>query len=87
MAKKGSLTGTFSTVTDFLSPEAQAQLREKAGILSPLPLASILPDPHQPRQLLPSDLAAHVQSGELTPAKAMAEWQKRARTNEADIAL
>ncbi len=39
MAKKGSLSGTFSTVTDFLSPEAQAQLREKAGILSPLPLA------------------------------------------------
>ena len=87
MAKKGSLTGTFSTVTDFLSPEAQAQLREKAGILSPLPLASILPDPHQPRQLLPSDLAAQVQSGELTPAKAMAEWQKRARANEADQAL
>jgi len=87
VAKKGSLTGTFSTVTDFLSPEAQAQLREKAGILSPLPLASILPDPHQPRQLLPSDLAAQVQSGELTPAKAMAEWQKRARANEADQAL
>lgn len=87
MAKKGSLSGTFSTVTDFLSPEAQAQLREKAGILSPLPLASILPDPRQPRQLLPGDLATQVQSGELTPAKAMAEWQKRARANEADLAL
>lgn len=87
MAKKGSLTGTFSTVTDFMSPESQAQLREKAGILSPLPLASILPDPHQPRQLLPGDLAAQVQSGELTPAKAMADWQKRARANEADTAL
>jgi len=87
VAKKGSLTGTFSTVTDFMSPESQAQLREKAGILSPLPLASILPDPHQPRQLLPGDLAAQVQSGELTPAKAMADWQKRARANEADTAL
>ena len=87
MAKKGSLSGTFSTVTDFLSPEAQAQMREKAGILSPLPLASILPDPRQPRQLLPSDLAARVQSGELAPAKAMAEWQARARKNEADAAL
>lgn len=87
MAKKGSLSGTFSTVTDFLSPESQAQLREKAGILSPLPLASILPDPHQPRQLLPGDLAAQVQSGELAPAKAMAEWQKRARADEADQAL
>ncbi len=87
MAKKGSLTGTFSTVTDFMSPESQAQLREKAGILSPLPLVSILPDPRQPRQLLPGDLAAQVQSGELTPAKAMAEWQKRARANEADQAL
>ena len=87
MAKKGSLSGTFSTVTDFLSPEAQAQLREKAGILSPLPLASILPDPKQPRQLLPGDLAAQVQSGELAPAKAMAEWQKRARANEAHPAL
>jgi len=87
VAKKGSLTGTFSTVTDFMSPESQAQLREKAGILSPLPLVSILPDPRQPRQLLPGDLAAQVQSGELTPAKAMAEWQKRARANEADQAL
>ena len=87
MAKKGSLSGTFSTVTDFLSPESQAQLREKAGILSPLPLASILPDPRQPRQLLPGDLSAKVQSGELSPAAAMAEWQKRARVNEADQAL
>lgn len=87
MAKKASLTGTFSTVTDFMSPEAQAQLREKAGILSPLPLASILPDPRQPRQLLPGDLAAKVQSGELLPAKAMAEWQKRGRANGADLAM
>lgn len=87
MAKKGSLTGTFSTVTDFMSPESQAQLRERAGILSPLPLVSILPDPRQPRQLLPGDLAAQMHSGELTPAKAMAEWQKRARANEADQAL
>ncbi len=87
MAKKGSLSGTFSTVTDFMSPESQAQLREKAGVLSPLPLASILPDPRQPRQLLPSDLAAQVQNGALTPAKAMAEWQARARKNEADQAL
>lgn len=87
MAKKGSLTGTFSTVTDFMSPESQAQLRERAGILSPLPLVSILPDPRQPRQLLPGDLATQVQSGALTPAKAMAEWQKRARANEADQAL
>ncbi len=87
MAKKGSLSGTVSTVTDFMSPEAQAQVREKLGILSPLPLASILPDPRQPRQLLPGDLAAQVQSGALTPAKAMAEWQKHARANEADPAL
>lgn len=87
MAKKGSLTGTLSTVTDFLSPEKQAELREKAGILSPLPLAAILPDPRQPRQLLPGDLVAKVQSGELTPAKAMAKWQERVQVNEADPAL
>jgi len=70
-----------------MSPEAQAQVREKLGILSPLPLASILPDPRQPRQLLPGDLAAQLQSGALTPAKVMAEWQARARANEADQAL
>ncbi len=86
MAKKGSLSGTLSTVTDFLSPEAQAQLREKAGILSPLPLASIRPDPHQPRQLLPGDLAAQVHSGELAPAAAMTQWQQRARADAADAA-
>lgn len=84
MAKKGSLSGTVSTVTGFMSPETQAQLREKLGILSPLPLASILPDPRQPRQLLPGDLAAQVQSGELKPAEAMAKWQEDAQANEVD---
>ncbi len=87
MAKKGSLSGTVSAISNFMSPEMQAQLREKLGIQSPLSLTSILPDPKQPRQLLPGDLAKQVQSGELTSAKAMAEWQANARKHEADPAL
>lgn len=87
MAKKSSLTGTVSAISNFMSPEMQAQLREKLGIQSPLSLTSILPDPKQPRQLLPGDLAKQVQSGELTSAKAMAEWQANARKHEADPAL
>ena len=87
MAKKSSLTGTVSAISNFMSPEMQAQLREKLGIQSPLSLTSILPDPKQPRQLLPGDLAKQVQSGELTSAEAMAEWQEHARKHEADPAL
>jgi len=87
VAKKSSLTGTVSAISNFMSPEMQAQLREKLGIQSPLSLTSILPDPKQPRQLLPGDLAKQVQSGELTSAEAMAEWQEHARKHEADPAL
>jgi ParB/RepB/Spo0J family partition protein len=79
--------GSLSTVVDFMSDDAQVELRERAGILSPLPLVAILPDPNQPRQLLPSDLAEQVQSGRLSPLDAVGEWQKRGRAKTADPAL
>jgi ParB-like chromosome segregation protein Spo0J len=43
-----------------------------------LPLASIRPDPGQPRRLLPADLAERVASGASEPGAAMAEWLRRA---------
>jgi ParB/RepB/Spo0J family partition protein len=69
-----------------MSDEAQVELRERAGILSPLPLAAILPDPNQPRQLLPVDLAQQVRTGELSPLTAITEWQKRGKGRAADPA-
>lgn len=84
MAKR---KGSLSTVVDFMSDETQAELRERAGVLSPLDLNSILPDPNQPRQLLPADLAQQVQTGELTPTKAVVSWQKRGRSKGADATL
>lgn len=84
MAKR---KGTLSTVVDLMSEEAQAEIRERAGVLSPLPLGTILPDPLQPRQLLPDDLAQQVQSGELVPVAALELWRARARSRAADPAL
>lgn len=84
MAKRKA---TLSTVVDFMSEETQAELRERAGVLSPLPLESILPDPFQPRQLLPADIAVQVQRGELSPLAAVKEWVKRGSLENADPAL
>jgi hypothetical protein len=70
-----------------MSDDAQVELRERAGILSPLPLVAILPDPNQPRQLLPDDLAEQVQTGRLSPLAAVEAWQKRGQDKTADPAL
>ncbi len=79
--------GSLSTVVDFMSDDAQVELRERAGILSPLPLVAILPDPNQPRQLLPADLAEQVQTGQISPLEAVGEWQKRGKTKTAEPAM
>jgi hypothetical protein len=40
-----------------------------------------LPDPHQPRRLLPNDLTEGVAAGSLTPLEALREWLRRAEYN------
>lgn len=77
----------LSTVVDFMSEETQALVRERAGVLSPLPLVAILPDPQQPRQLLPDDLAVAVTAGELSPLDAIQTWRKLTQSKDAEPAL
>lgn len=77
----------LSTVVAFMSEEAQDQLREQAGVLSPLPLTAVLPDPEQPRQLLPNELMQMVITGEMSPVEAIQTWQERAETKAAAPSL
>lgn len=51
------------------------------------PLASILPDPGQPRRLLPTDLAASVSNGTISPQNALRAWLSRAESDTAEPAL
>lgn len=69
----------LSTVVAFMSEEAQDQVREQAGLVSPLPLTSILPDPAQPRQLLSDASIQKIAAGEQTPAAALQEWINQAK--------
>ena len=69
----------LSTVVAFMSEEAQDQIREQAGLVSPIPLTSILPDPAQPRQLLADAIVQKIAAGEQTPAAALQEWANQAK--------
>lgn len=84
MAKRKA---SLSPVVDLMSEEAQDQLREQAGIVSSLPIETILPDPDQPRQLLPAILIQAVYAGELTPAAAIEEWTQQGADASAPPAL
>ena len=78
--KKPSLS---STVVAFMSDETQARMDAEDEGLSTLPLDSILPDPHQPRRLLPDDLAEAVAANTLSRIEALKAWMQR---TEADTA-
>lgn len=67
-----------------MSDETQAELeaQEQGGLViqetAPVPIAAILPDPGQPRRLLPDDLAQGLVAGDLTAFEAMGLWLERA---------
>ncbi|MBE7473362.1 MAG: hypothetical protein DPW09_16755 [Anaerolineae bacterium] len=50
-------------------------------------LEAILPDPGQPRRLLPDDLIIAVTQGSLSPTAAMEEWLRRAEAETVEVAL
>lgn len=78
---------TLSTVVAFMSDETQAKLEHEPKLADKLPLASIRPDPGQPRRLLPAELAEAVNQGDLAPLEAIQQWVSRAEAEEADEAL
>jgi hypothetical protein len=78
----------LSTVVAFMSDDAQAQIegtRPQGSVT--LPLTSILPDPGQPRRLLPADLAEGIFKGELSLTEAVQRWVSRAEVETANEAL
>ena len=84
MAKKKP---TLSTVVAFMSDETQATLDSEAQSTGKASLSAILPDPGQPRRLLPSDLAEAVFKGALPVTEAVQQWLSRAEAESADEAL
>ena len=82
--KKPSLS---STVVAFMSDESQARIEAEEEGLSILSLNSILPDPEQPRRLLPDDLAKAVAANTLSRIEALKEWFRRAEADTAPPTL
>lgn len=78
---------SLSPVVDLMSEEAQDQIRERAGVVTSLPIDTILPDPGQPRQLLSGELIQAIFTGELTPSAALEQWLQLGQSKEAPPAL
>lgn len=47
----------------------------------------IMPDPDQPRRLLPTTLSQRLQMGEVSPSQAIQEWETLVQTNQASPAV
>ena len=84
MAKKKP---SLSTVVAFMSDDTQARIEAQAQPQNILPLDSIVPDPNQPRQLLPRDLIEAVISNKLSRLEALQQWLQQAEGKDASPAL
>lgn len=82
--KKPSLS---SAVVAFMSDDTQASIDTPADQTLLLPLDTILPDPNQPRQLLPKELTEAVVTGSLSRIEAVQAWVRSAESEEATHAL
>jgi hypothetical protein len=81
--KKSSLSATVSPRSDELQPLNDPPAHRPTSVA----LDSILPDPGQPRRLLPDDLAEAVSAGNLSPLDALQEWHRRAESTLVEVAL
>ena len=84
MAKKKTAPSTRASL---ISSDTPAQSESQAQIPTVAPLDSILPDPGQPRRLLPGDLTEAVTRGTVSPVEAVQEWLRRAESDTAEVAL
>ena len=77
--KRTALSGLNDTLFQGIDPYAQEQglTLESA---TQLPLAEILPDSTQPRQLISQELLGSLVMGELSPAQVLNEWMQSARS-------
>jgi hypothetical protein len=67
-----------------MSDDTQARLEAQSQPPATLPLDSILPDPNQPRRLLPADLMEAVITRHSTPVAALQTWLRRAERAQAE---
>jgi hypothetical protein len=63
-----------------MSDQTQARIEAESQGTTVLPVDVILPDPGQPRRLLPEDLAQAVTNGTLSRVEVIREWQRRDKT-------
>lgn len=79
MAKKRtSLSQTLFGQIDPYGVQVEETTVIPTSVPATLPLATIRPDPNQPRQLLPTPLSQAVTAGELTPTEALQSWLNQA---------
>jgi len=71
-------TGLSETLFQGIDPYGQADAAQGSG--QSLPLTAVRPDPHQPRRLLPQDLAQAVAGGTLSPMAAMRRWLQQEKS-------
>ncbi len=69
------------------SKHSDIDRQNKIPVTTVASLDSILPDPGQPRRLLPDDLAEAVSKGNLSPLEALQEWLHRVESEMAEPAL
>lgn len=77
--KKTSLSQTlFGQIDPYGTAYEEAATPPPSVSAATLPLASIRPDPDQPRQLLPPALSQALAAGQLTPVEALCTWLNQA---------
>ena len=70
-----------------MSDDTQARIEAQTQPQGTLPLDSIIPDPHQPRQLLSPELIEAAISGKLSRIEALQQWLQQAESKTAAPAM
>jgi hypothetical protein len=74
----------FGEINPYGEPDEATSTETAGSRQSSLSLATIRPDPGQPRQLLPAELSAAVAKGDLLPAAALQQWLNQAGAPDSD---
>jgi hypothetical protein len=80
--KRTALSGLNDTLFQGIDPYAREQGQPPESVAQ-LPLAEILPDPAQPRQLITQTLLRKLAGGELPPGQVLQEWMQVAASEGA----
>jgi hypothetical protein len=82
--RKSALAGLDFKRVDPLGLTGEEAKKPAVGPAATYHIESILPDPNQPRALLPENLSRQVTSGQMTPLAAMKEWERLAKAGGPD---